>query len=818
MLQDLRYAVRTLRKAPAFTIVASLTLAVGIGSTSAIYSLVSAVMLRPLPVRNPEELVLVRAGGQYPVFKSFQSQTDIFTDLLATSGVTALDLEVQPGIRERADVSLVSGSFFSTLGIQAAIGRTFGAADDRIPGGHPIAVASDGYWRRRFGHDPTIVDRTVRVGGTPITIIGVTPPGFFGEQVGVAPDLWIPLTMWGQVVPGRNVLENPGTSWLRMIGRLRPGINESAAQSRLTVMFREIVTGIFGPRAADDVRRDIANARVTFEPAARGLSALRAEFARPLQLLMGAVVLVLLIACANIANLLLARATARRREIDLRLALGVSRPRLIRQMLTESIVLAGIGGVLGIGIAWLGTEALLRLIAPDGSRVQVAVTADSRMLAVVAIVSMATAILFGLAPAWQSSHANIVASLVARRTGSGPNRRLSAILVVAQVAISIILLTGAGLFLRTLSNLRGVDLGFDLEQLIVVDVNPSAAGYRGEGATALSRTLLERMKAVAGVSAASLAENGLLAGRESGSNMIRPMGFASGPDGFPRTRWDVVGPHYFSTIGTRLLAGREFTERDGSGSPLVVAINEAMARKFYGGADPIGQRLVWGAGENPKQLQIVAVTRDAKQSGPREEPQLRFYIPYLQLQSIVPSWVPASIHFFVRTTASPSVMAPVLRQLVPAQDPRLSVTSLETGETLFSRTLVRERTVATLLVAFGGVAIGLACLGLYGLIAYHAVQRTSEIGIRMALGARRGSVVWMILRQALGWIAAGMAAGVPAAVIASRAAGSLLFGLSAAEPRVLAGSAAFVCAMGLLAAWLPARRASKVDPLVALRT
>jgi predicted permease len=811
--RDVRYSARVLRQSPGFTLAVVVALALGLGATTAIFGLLDAVILKSLPVKNPEELVLVRSPGHYGVFQAFREESEAFVDLFGSGGVTALDVEIEGGLRERASISLVSGAYFSTLGVAAARGRTFTADDDRVPGQHAVAVIGDGYWQRRFGRDPRVLGQTIRIGSIPITIIGVTPPGFFGEEVGAAPDLWVPLTMWGHVVPGRNLLQSPGTSWVRMVGRIRPGIEMAQAEARLTSIAQREVADVFSGDPADEVQKEIAGIRVRLAPANNGVSNLRARFARPLQLMMGAVAVVLLIACANIANLLLARAAARQREIDVRLALGLSRGRLIRQLLTESLLLAAVGGAAGLGVAWLSREALLRLISADGSRVPVAAETDARLLVFVTVLSFGTAILFGLAPAWQSARTAIVKSLIGRGEQGRP-ARVSALLVVTQVALSLVLLMSAGLFLRTLANLRDVDLGFAAERLLILDVNPHAAGYTGEGFLALTARLLGRLAEIPGVSSASVAENGVLMGRNSSTNLMRAAGFVAGPEGFPRTHFDWIGPRYFATMGIPLLAGREFGERDDARATPVVAINEEMARRFFGDANPIGERLLWGAAGS---LEIVAVTGGVRHSGPRDDVQMRFYLPLLQLPQIRPNWIPASSRLVVRTAADPAAIAPVLRQAVASEEPRLSVASLDAGPDLVSRTLVQERMVATLLAAFAVLAAGLACLGLYGLMAYHAVQRTSEIGIRMALGAAPDAVLRGILGQGLRWIAAGVAIGVPLALSASRLARNLLFGLSPADPATLAGAAAVMSLIGLLAGYVPARRASRVDPAVALR-
>ena len=537
---DARDGARGLIRSPGFSLTVVLTLALAIGVTTAIFSLLDAILLEPLPVRNPDRLVLVNAP-HYPVFEAFRQRTDIFEDLLATSGVTPLDVDTGGGQRQRTAVSLVSGSYFSTLGVPAALGRTLTRDDDRVPGAHLVAVASYGYWQQRLAGDGNVLGRVVRVSGTPVTIIGVAPAGFFGDEVGMAPDLWMPLTMWGTVVPGRNLLQSPGTGWLRLIGRVPAGAATSGVQPELTALFRQVLTGIFGPDASADARRDIDGATITFGPAARGVSGLRTQVGRPLVLLMGAAILVLLIACGNIANLLVAKSAARRREIDTRLALGMTRTRLLRQLFTESLLLAGAGGALGVAVAWLAREGLLRLITADGSRLPVEVAIDVRLLLVVATLSVATAIVFGLAPAWQSSRPGLAGSLGVRRDAGAP-QRLRAVLIAAQVAVSLVLMMGAGLFLQTLAHLGAVDLGVVPERLLVLEIAAQRAGAVDERALATTRELLERMRAVPGVSAAAVSQHGVLSGVDNGTNLMRPEGFVAGKEGFPRVRWDVVGP------------------------------------------------------------------------------------------------------------------------------------------------------------------------------------------------------------------------------------------------------------------------------------
>jgi predicted permease len=817
MMQDLRYAIRGLMKSPAFTVVAILTLALGIGPTTAIFSVFDAVVLKSLPVKSPHELFSVGAG-HYPLYQALRKETSIFSDVLAAAPIEDLPATIDSGQPETTPVSFVSASYFSTLGVTASMGRTFGVVDDRAPGEPAIAVVSNGYWQRRFAADPAVVGRVVRVRAVPLTIVGVAPRGFFGEEVGAEPDLWIPLTMWARIVPGRNLLQSPGTSWLRIVGRLKGGVAVQQAEGALTLTFRGVLNQVFGGGASAEVRREIDGSRIRLTPAGKGVSRFRGQFARPLELLMAAITLVLLICCANVANLLLARSAARRREIDLRLALGMSRPRLVRQLMTESLLLSAIGSALGLGFGWFAREALLRLVSADGSRAPIAAETDPRLVAFVALICIATAVIFGSVPVWHSLRTSFVTSLAARRgSSSRSHQAVGSLLVVAQVAVSLVLVMGAGLFLRTLANLRDVDLGFAPERLIVLNVNPQAAGYTDARAAAVTDRLLERLQTTPGVVMASYSENGVLFGRDSGTNLMRPPDFPSSADGYPPARWDVVGPQYFSTMGIPLAAGRDFTDRDNESSVRVVAINETMARRFFAGANPVGRRLVWGDEAKPPEFEIIAVTRDVKQAGPRDEPQLRFYLPYRQLRVTRPTWALASVQFMVRTAAEPMAMLPVLQRTVSAEDARLSVSDAHVAPELIDRALVQERMIAKLSIACGMIAVGLACIGLYGLIGYQVVQRTNEIGIRMALGAHRADVLWATLRRALVWTAAGILAGIPLALMASRTAESLLFGLNPIDTMTLFAAAAIMLMFGTLAAFVPARRASRVDPLVALR-
>ena len=813
--QDVRYAVRTLRRSPGFAASAVLSLALGIGANTAIFSVLDAVLLRSLPVKDADQLLVVGTGGDYsyPVFQRFREENHVFQDLFATAEARMADVDLGNG-PERTNVALVSGSYFGVLGLSPVAGRIFTPDDDRVGGSQPVAVASYGYWQRRFGRDRALVGRTVTMNGAPITVVGVAPPEFFGERVGAAPDLWVPLTLQEVIEPGRDILGNSNAAWLQIIGRRRPGLNVASAEAELTRLYRRALFDSFGTTLQSDTRRRIEQATVKLESASTGLSTLRVRFSRPLQVLMTVVALLLLIACANVANLLLARAAARRREIGLRVALGVGRARLVRQLLTESVLLSGMGALLGMLLASWSQGILLRLVSRDGRAVPLAVGLDARVLTFVLVISVATGLLFGLAPAWQSARADLMLSLRSKQATPSRGRfALSPSLVVIQVAISVVLLVGAGLFLRTLSNLGGVDLGFAPDRLLIVDVNPRLVGYHGERYAALCRRLLQQLKSVPGVASVTFSENGVLTDRDSSTSRMRPEGFVAGSQGPPQARFDAVGPDYLRTMGITLLEGRDIDERDQSSASRVVVISEQMARRYFANTTSIGRRMLWGPGNALQNLEIVGVARDVKQHDPRDDMRLRFYVPYFQQARVELD----SVRFIVRTAAEPRAMSGLLRQAVHSEDHRLPIISVDTAETLADRTLVQERLVATLSAAFAALALTLTCIGLYGLLAYRVARRTNEIGIRMALGATRRRVLWTVVRLDLVLIVTGVTFGLPLALGASQLGRSLLFGVDPTDGWVLGAATLAMAFIGVLAGAIPGYRASQVQPIVALR-
>jgi putative ABC transport system permease protein len=831
LLQDLSYALRTLRRSPVFALVAVLSLALGIGANIAIFSLIDALLLRSLPVRDPERLVIVgdparvsglSSGGlrndlfSYPLYQEIRRHNQVLTDVFASgrTGKLTVGVESVTGRSETARGRLVSGNYFSVLGVSAFRGRTFTAGEDRGGGGAPFVVLSHDYWRRRFAREEQVLGRRITLNGHPFTILGVMPPGFFGEIVGGPTDLWVPLSMQPQINPGRMYLDRWDISWLLLMGRLKPGLSMAQARSEVNVLFRRILIESAGSRFTRDWLPSPDQMRVEVTPGAAGISRLRRELSQPLFTLMAIVALVLVVACANVANLLLERAMARHKEIAVRLALGAGRARLIRQLLTESILLATAGGALGLLFAFWAGLALLRLVGVEASTA-LDIHPDRQVLAFTATVSLLTGVLFGLAPALRATRVELAPTLkesARSLVGSGAGSRwpLGKLLVVAQFAVSLLLLVGTGLFVRTLQNLQRLDLGYRRESLLMASVDPVAAGYQGARLATFLPELVDRLRAVPGVSAVTFSENGIFSGTESYTT-VRIEGFKSPLAGDPTVNYDRVGADYFRTVGIPLLLGRDIGPRDRAGAPRVAVINESMAKQFFAAGTPLGKRLVVN-GPQDVEYQIVGVARDVRDHDLRGVVPPRFYIPLLQsddLGDVEPN-------FEISSPKAAALVEPV-RQAIQTYNPNLPIQDLKPLAAMIDDSMANERTIARLSTVFGLLALLLAALGLYGVISYSVARRINEIGIRMALGAKRGRVLWMVLRETLLLALAGIVLGVPAALGSAVAIESRLFGLSPSDPATLTTASGILILVALVAGILPGSRATRVDPMRALR-
>ncbi|HEV2491615.1 MAG TPA: ABC transporter permease [Terriglobia bacterium] len=826
-LQDSKYGLRQLRRNPGFTAVAILTLALGIGANTAIFSLLNAVMLRELPVPKPDELVLLgtgRARGStddfastkvysYLFYREMRQKNQVFSNVSAALSLLFGGMHGaigDSGSLERMNVQLVSGTYFPTLGVKPILGRAFTEAEDEPAGGHPVAIISYSWWKRRFGRDPSVLGKTVTLGSTVYSIIGVAPPEFFGTEVGESPDVWIPLSMEKEVSPGWNGLENKWFEHLYILARLKPGVAPQQAEANVNLLARDIWREYAGPVLTQEQQHQLEHAHIRLTSVARGISHLRLEFSLPLQILMVVVGLVLLIACANIANLLLARATSRQREIAVRLAIGASRTRLVRQMLTESLLLALVGGALGGLFATWASDALLRMVSTGPEPLPLNIAPDPRVLAFTFLVSLATAILFGIAPALRGTRVDLTTSLKAGRGAVSLGRNpLAKTLIVSQVALSLVLLIGAGLFLRSLVKLAHVDTGFAKDHVLLFAIDPVDVGYKEDVRLAnLYQQIEQRVSAEPGVRAASISFFTFNQGEWS-SDVVAQGG--PPPDKTPNVTHNVVGPSYFTTMGIPLLVGRVFGPEDTATSPKVAVINESMARQFFPGGSPIGRH--FGIGDDPKHstdLEVVGVVKDAKYVSLREEPGPAAYYPYTQRLGYYDD-------LEVRYSGDPQAIVAEVRRAAGEVDRNLPVTYQNTLAEQVDQSLASQSLIARLSAFFGLLAVFLACIGIYGLMSYAVTRRTSEIGVRMALGAGRSKVLWLVMRESLLLVGMGLAIGLPAALAGDRFISKMLFGLKPTDPISMAGAAILLLAFAALAGYLPARKASRVDPMVALR-
>jgi predicted permease len=815
MIQDLRYGIRMLLKHKGFTAVAVLSLALGIGANTAIFSLMDAMLFKLLPVEQPEQLYFIHNVGPrrseggappYPCFERFRERSQSFTGLAAFTGVGGR-LKID-GQLEEVSSQGVSGNYFSLLGINAVLGRTFGPADDAVPGkGGPdglVAVISYDYWTSRFGRAPAAIGKVVQLGNDPVTIIGVAPAGFYGLVPGRKFDILLPM-----MTAGAEPLAARERWWFDAVGRVKPGVPLEQARAELDTIFQSYMDGT-GINA--EGRREAFN-RIELRPASRGLNDLRRQFSQPLQALMAIVALVLLIACANVANLLLARATARRKEFAVRLALGASRLRLVRQVLTESLLLVTLGGLLGLLLARWGSAFLVSFFATGRGRIFVNLPLDYRVLSFTAGVALLTGLLFGLAPALQATRSEPNAALK-DSTGTGTRARslFGKSLIMAQVALSLLLLVGAGLFVRTLHNLKTIDAGFRPEGVMTMGINPPDGAYQGEHLAALWKDVLVRVERLPGVRSATLTTLSPLSRGDRGV-AIEVAGFTPGSDRDKGIRLNQVSPGYFQTFGVPLVQGRGFSDADNETAPRVALINEAAVRFYFGDRSPLGTQVRFGQREQASPpYEIVGVVKDGRNKNLREADTRTIYLPITQARDRL-----GRLTLAVRAEGRPTELTGAISHELRGIGPDIMLTNIVTLNEQVDQSLLQERLVATLALFFGLLALLLACIGLYGVMSYEVARRTNEIGIRMALGAGASRIVGLVLGESLRRVVLGVVLGLGGALAAARWIESLLFGLSPRDPLTLGLATLALLTVAAVAGYLPARRAAQVDPLVALR-
>jgi predicted permease len=806
--RDLRYAIRTLKKTPVFSIVAVLSLALGIGANAALFSLADVMLLRALPVRNPQELVEFVArypdGGQtnlpYAVYEYLRRDRDALADVFA---IVSSDVALQAGGgSERAAAHEVSGSFFPSLGVPPLMGRTFGRDDDRAGAANRVAVIGYAFWSRRFGRDLSVLGATVRLSGERFTIIGIMPPSFFGLDRERAPDLWVPLAA------------DPHRDQPWVLGRLRPGVSLARARAELAPLFLQALESMRPEFKgwSERERNAFFAQRLLVNRAAQGTSGVRWDYwehSSTLKILIGLTGLVLLIACANLANLLMARSAARSREIAIRLALGAGRWRLVRQLLTENLLLSLAGGALGLLVAGWGHRLLVGFLVRDPSNVALDFDVTFHLLAFGLALSVATGLLFGLAPAIRATRGGISSAIHSGgRQSSTANLPLAKGLLAGQIALSMVLLIGAGLFAGSLRNLGSADLGLARENLLLMDVQPAAKAPAGQQQFWMDLTT--RLQRLPGVRSLALAGDAIF-----------------GNGGWNQTVWierpgqapldahvsdNLVGPGFFATAGIPILAGREFGEQDRANSPLVVVVNQSFAHRFFGNDNPLGKHFGDRGQASSSRYEIVGVVGDTKYGSVREKPPAMVFHPIAQEPPL------DSCVLHVRTVSEPAALVPAIRRETQAIDGDALISEVRTLPQIVHSQLRQDRMFATLASFFALLALALGAIGIYGIVAYRVAQRTAEIGLRMALGAQQRDVLWLVLRETLIVLGAGAIVGIPAALAVARLAKSMLFGLQPSDPLTVVCATAILFGVGTLAGFLPARRAARLAPTLALHS
>jgi putative ABC transport system permease protein len=796
-LRDSRHGIRLLARTPTFTTAAIVSLALGIGANTAIFSLVDAVVLRMMPVHEPEQLVQFSRDLSYPLFRRFRDELRCFTDMFAHSPMGQRDITFD-GEPEAANIEFVSGNFFSVLGVPAFAGRTFHPEIDLKP--TPQAVISHAYWKRRFALDPAVIGRSFRWNGHVFTIIGITPPEFRGVVPGIAPEITAPLSMAGEVLDGQAWLTSDSRNWLEAMGRLRAGYTIERAQAEITATYSRLIQTEAEHYRGNEYRRQrILAQRMPLEASGNGFDFLRYRFAGPLRLLMGMVALILLIACANLSNLLLGRAAARRREIAVRLALGAGRGRVLRQLLAEGMLLATAASVLGVLLAWWAADALVTVMSNGGERIALNPRPDLRILAFAASISAAACLLFSLAPAIQATRQAIHPALAEAR--SGARWRWGRGLIVAQVAISVLLVIGAGLFGRTLLRLYASETGFHRQDVTLISVKTDRARLQGH---ALRGRILESLRSMPGVASASFEMSPLSYKGWEASALLE--GYTYGPNEDDQVHVSFIAEDYFRTLRTPVILGREFSERDTATSPRVVVVNEAFARRYFQGQSPL-RKWVSFKGETGGRMEIVGMAKDIRSRS------LRGNIPATVYVNAAQASRPPTGVYLVRGAGIAAVLEPALKRV----DDRLQTTDVRTLDENLSRSILGERILGTLSALFGALSLILVSVGVYGVMAFQVARRQREIGVRMALGARPVQVIGMVLAETAVPVGAGVMIGVVGAIGLTRLTEKMLYGVAPTDPVTFAGASVLLFLLAVLAALVPSRRAARLNPVSTLR-
>ncbi len=827
LFQDVRYALRQLRKNPGFTAVAVITLALGIGANTAIFTVVNALLLKMLPVPDPQQLVAMgdpnsvnrSSNGtpetdlfSYPLYKDLRDRNSVFSGVYAAASSHNIEVDTggEQSANEKVTGRMTSGNYFSVLGVEPAAGRLFSSSDDTDENANPVVVLGYDYWQRKFAGSPAVVGQDVRLNGAPFTIVGVAPAGFEGDVVGEQMALYVPLSMQPAIIRGRHWRNSPHDSWLLLIGRLKTGVSPAQAEANLNLVFQQALGGDYGATLNADDMRDVRNNHIVVSQGAGGLSELRGDYRTSLLLLMGIVGLVLLIACVNVANLLFARASRRNREIAIRLAIGANRGRIFRQLLSESILLALLGGAAGSLLAIWGVRLLVGMF---GSGTVLALAPDWHVLSFTTGISLITGILFGLFPALQTLRVQASPALKdAGRATVETNSRfgLGKGLIAGQIALSLLVLFSASLLLRSLQNLMKQDFGYDRTRLIIARVDAVGAGYDNEKMKQLAEQLVMRLESTPGVRSATYSKNGLFAGSESSEEIIVPGNADEARNRDANT--DYVGPDYFHVVGMPIVAGREIQAQDTATSTRVAVVNEAMVKYFFSGQNPLGRQFTIDDPDwRDKPITVIGVSHDAKVNLLRDEVKPRFYLPFQQIPD------PHMIVLEAQVAGSPSAVTSNVLSQIKATDAHLPIRWVRTLDQLVNDTAATSAALAKLSGFLATLALLLACIGLYGIMSYTVAGRTREMGVRMALGARRSDVMGMIVREAMLLVLAGLALGVPLALLSSRVLKSFLFELDSTDPLSLITVLLVLTLVAALAGLIPARRAAKVDPMVALR-